>query len=394
VSHERTQVVDSILLLLLASSPLVIHSSQSTNHMMATHQERSESDTNPIVLVIGGTGMLGRPVVERIANTDGYFRVRILSRHASHHCSSPSSSSDNGASKIIDDSKNTVEHVQGNVQDEDSLLKAMNGCIGVHINLSGGALEREGAEMVAKVASRVSSLRRITMISGVTTNAENAKRFASTKAKWDAEQAITAACEKSNGRISFTIFRCTMFLETLPKWKYLIGDQTTTKWHWLAAEDYARMVSNSYQDLVLPLHKSDTASAQNQIYFLHGPGPARTLPEAIYEVFLPRIKNALPEGSTNNVTTSVTSIPKWWAWILQYLPWASDFGMATDGTAMRRDEWSSLIVKMDWLSQIQEMGDPSDANVALHSAPSITMEEWIDDYLRQLSSKSNESGGQ
>ena len=327
--------------------------------------------------MIGGTGMLGRPVVERLAQ-EGQFRVRVLSR-----TSTPPPPDHNGNGN--GNGNGRVEYVQGSVLEKESLFRAMNGCIAVHLNLSGGTTERRGAEQVAQVAPTISTLRRITMISGISTNAEQAERFPTiSKPKWEAEQAIVRACRQTTANtLSYTIFRCTMFLETLPNWRYLIGSQTT-QWHWLAARDYARMVSYSYRDLMMEDDRTKKSSAANRIFVLRGLGPSRTLPEALFDVFLPRMhcqKETL-ERSSDTMKPSIMVLPRWYAWLLQWLPW-SVLGDMTP------QEWSSLLIRMDWLSQIHEtIGDAKqdeekDYYEVLGGPPTITMEAWIDDYLRR-----------
>jgi uncharacterized protein YbjT (DUF2867 family) len=70
------------------------------------------------VLVIGGSGQLGAPVVRRLLE-DG-FRVRLLVR-----ASSPAPAE--GPEKVL-----------GDVDDIDSLRRAITGCDAVHISLRGG----------------------------------------------------------------------------------------------------------------------------------------------------------------------------------------------------------------------------------------------------------------
>ena len=69
------------------------------------------------ILVVGGTGRLGRPVAEQL-RVDGY-RVRILTRDAE------------AAAERFGEG---FEIVSGNTTDTESLESAMSGCAGVHIN--------------------------------------------------------------------------------------------------------------------------------------------------------------------------------------------------------------------------------------------------------------------
>lgn len=58
-------------------------------------------------------------------------------------------------------------------------------------------------------------------------------------------------------------------------------------------------------------------------------------------------------------------------------------------TGMTSAKWSAFLTKMNWLSQIQEMGDPSEANATLGGPPTITMEDWIDNYLQEQDLQQN-----
>src|SRR5262245_45064647 len=70
------------------------------------------------ILVVGGTGMLGQPVVCRLLS-DGYS-VRVLSR------------SPDRARALLG---GACEVVSGDVDDAPTLEAALGGCAGVHVNL-------------------------------------------------------------------------------------------------------------------------------------------------------------------------------------------------------------------------------------------------------------------
>jgi uncharacterized protein YbjT (DUF2867 family) len=294
-----------------------------------------ETTTMGKILVIGGTGMLGAPVARQLA-ADGHS-VRVLSRDSERATALFRQDQDDD-----DDDDPKIEVVQGNVQDPESLEQAMKGCTGIHINLSGGELERIGASQVSFVAKTkmAATIKRITLISGISTCEENAKRFAKTSAKFAAEQAVRAS------GIEYTIFRCTMFMETLPNWKYLVGDQPT-KWHWIAAKDYASMVSKAYV----------TPSASKKILYVCGPGPSLTLKEAVDQCYIPICD---PERE------SISTYPEWIMSIIAWLPGNESLQTTT-------------IPKFAWLAQVSELGDPREANDLL-GAPSTTVTKWCEDY--------------
>ena len=126
------------------------------------------------ILVIGGTGMLGEPVV-RCLQADGYT-VRVLTRNP-------------GKARTI--FGEGVEAVRGDVEDSSSLDVALRGCMGVHINLNGGSdadLERRGTANVAQAAQRA-DIARLTYLSGASVFAENCW-YAGTRTGFEAKAAI------------------------------------------------------------------------------------------------------------------------------------------------------------------------------------------------------------
>ena len=94
------------------------------------------------ILVIGATGLIGRPVASRLAS-DG-FEVRSLVRDASR-----------AGSRLGPD----IEYVEGDVADQDSVERAVQGCDGVHISLAAARredmerIEHEGNARIAKAAA-------------------------------------------------------------------------------------------------------------------------------------------------------------------------------------------------------------------------------------------------
>ena len=147
-----------------------------------------------MILVVGGTGMLGEPVACRLRG-DGY-QVRIFTRNPQQ------ARAKFGAE---------YEAVVGDVEDQSALLAALQGCQAVHVNLDGGLdpdLERRGAENVARAAAR-NGIHHITLLSGTSVREENCW-YAGTKAKFEAEAAVRAS------GVPYTIFQATFSWRRCP----------------------------------------------------------------------------------------------------------------------------------------------------------------------------------
>ncbi len=274
------------------------------------------------VLVIGGTGMLGEPVVRSLAAAG--HPVRVLSRHP-----------ERGEKRF----EGVAELVPGDVDDGDSLARAMSGCGGVHLNLDGAGdwdLERRGALAVSERA-RAAGVQRISLISGASTLKQNAW-FPMTAAKLAAEEAV-----RGSG-IAFSIFRCSMFMETLPKFvrdgRAMIMGYQPQPWQWLAARDYAAMVARAYE----------VPEAAGKIFHLRGPQALR-MAQAV-ETYQ---RLVAPETKVTFVPFSVLRVMSW-------MP-------------RHRELREVGLPLMRYFSKVGESGDPSEAN-ALLGAPTTTLEEW------------------
>ncbi|MDH3201696.1 MAG: SDR family NAD(P)-dependent oxidoreductase [Myxococcales bacterium] len=198
-------------------------------------------------LVVGGSGMLGEPVARRLA-AEGH-QVRILSRNP-----------ERTRAKLGD----RFEYVQGDVEDADSLRRALEGCSGVHVNLMGGPraedfdrVEHLGTKRIADLAAQ-SNVERLTYLSGAPVAGEHWEDPA-TKAKSLAEKAI------QQSGVPYSIFRVTWLMESLElfirgKNAIIIGTQAHPV-RWVAADDYAKLVARAYE---LP-------EAANKTFFVVGP---------------------------------------------------------------------------------------------------------------------------
>lgn len=89
-----------------------------------------------VILVFGGTGLIGEHIARRLKE-DGY-RVRVMARDS------------NKARKMFDES---FEIAIGDVKDTNSLEESLNGCLGIHMNVTED-VEQLGAENVASVAPK------------------------------------------------------------------------------------------------------------------------------------------------------------------------------------------------------------------------------------------------
>ncbi len=177
--------------------------------------------------------MLGRPVVRRLYN-DG-FKIRLMTHNPDR------------VKQFFGDE---FEYVVADVTDKDTLGQAIEGCDTVYINLNARmnfekykSIEICGTENIAQTAAEM-GVKRIAMISGLNVNDLDSKyKFIDAKIK--AERALV----KSG--IPYTIFRCCWFYESLPlfirgKKAILLGNQLHPI-SWLAASDYAGMVSKAFE---------------------------------------------------------------------------------------------------------------------------------------------------
>jgi uncharacterized protein YbjT (DUF2867 family) len=186
----------------------------------------------PKVLAVGGTGMLGRPVVVTLIN-DG-FAVRVFSTDT------------NRARRHFGDN---VEYASGNVGDVDSLRRAMEGCDFVYVNLKGGPtnadfirVEETGAKNVY-AAAKAAGTKKLIQISEARADDKHAF-FIVEKVKVEAEKAL-----KSSG-LNHVLLKPTWFCESLPlmlghEKATLVGSGKST-FHFLSSADYAEIVSKCF----------------------------------------------------------------------------------------------------------------------------------------------------
>lgn len=272
------------------------------------------------ILVIGGTGLLGQPV-SRCLKEAG-FRVRIMTRDRQK------------ASKLFD---GTFELVAGDPSDTGCLEQALDGCSGVHISLP-TEVEQQVAEMVAQLATK-HGVERISYISGATV-AEEHRWFPLINRKFLAEKAIRA------GGVPYTIFCPTWFMESLPLFVVqgrasILGKQPYP-YHWVAADDYARMVSTAY----------GLAEAANQRYIVHGP-EAIGMDEALRRycaVFHPDIKQ-------------VSTMPFWLVKLL--------------ATITRNQELKSAGTLLAYFEKVGEGNNPASIDSIL-GVPTTTLDGWLE----------------
>lgn len=213
-----------------------------------------------IILVLGATGMLGRPASYSLKESG--FKVRIMTRDLQK------------GHKLFD---NSFEMFGGDPMDIGRLEEALDGCYGVHISLP-NEVEQQVAEIVANLALR-HGVKRISYISGATVAEEN-RWFPMVNRKFLAEKAIREV------GIPSTIICPTWVMEGLSLFinqgRAAVFGKQPCPYHWVAADDIARMISNSY---VLD-------EAMSKRYIVHGP-EAISIQDALRRycvVFHPGIK--------------------------------------------------------------------------------------------------------
>jgi uncharacterized protein YbjT (DUF2867 family) len=274
------------------------------------------------ILVIGGTGMLGEPVARRLALAG--HDVRVFVRHP-----------ERAGARLA----GFCELVRGDVDDRDALARALEGCAGVHLSLNGAGdwdLERRGAAAIAALAPET-GVQRISLISGASVSDETVWSPIA-RGKLAAEQAV-----RGSG-VPFSIFRCSMFMETLGQFvrdgKAMILGRQPHAWHWTAAADYAAMVARAFE---LP-------EAAGKLFHVRGP-QALTLDEALATyrgLCAPELK--------------LVRVPFWVTRLVALLPG-------------NRELHDVALPLMRYFAKAPEAGDPAETN-ALLGAPATTLEAW------------------
>lgn len=271
------------------------------------------------ILVIGGTGMLGQPVAQRL-KSDG-FRVRIMTRQRQK------------ASNTFDSS---YEIITGDPLSNTNLNEALGGCQFVHLNLPAGFEDKIASAVISMVNKNV--VERISCITGATVAEEN-RWFPPTDKKFRAEQAI-----RDSG-IPYTIFRPSWFMESLPRFvvkgRAAVFGKQPHPFCWIAAEDYARMVSNAFQ----------REEAVNKTFYIFGPEPI-----LMYDALQQYCQACHPE------IKKVSVMPFLMVKTIAFLTKNKQLKFA--GTFM------------EYFEKVVESGDATEANSIL-GAPETTLAQWI-----------------
>jgi uncharacterized protein YbjT (DUF2867 family) len=273
------------------------------------------------ILVIGGAGMVGAPIVRQL--DAGGWSVRVFSRKA-------------GQARAAFGPR--VDLVSGDANRPEEMERAMAGCRAVLSCVSSlfdPYLDLRTIRTAAELAPGL-GVERIGMISGPSV-AEERRAFPMIDAKYRAEEHLKA------GSLPWVIIRPTWPMESLARFvrgnrASILGRQSAVI-HPVAGADIGRMVSRAFE--------LDEASGRT--FTIHGPA-ARTMKQWLRDycaLVRPRAR--------------VTSVP---FWILSVV-----------AALTRNPELKAVIALMKYFDGLPEFGDPAEANRIL-GAPTITLEQW------------------
>lgn len=283
------------------------------------------------VLVIGGSGMLGRPVAQRLKN-DGYD-VSVMSTNV-----------DKAQERLGPE----FDIVYGDVTDVESLKAPVDGKDIVYISLNAQldeekyeSIEIDGTAYIAAVASSM-GVKRIGMISGASSKGQE-EGIIYLDAKVKAEKAVMGS------GIAYTIMRPSWFFESLPmfiqKGRAAVLGEQPVRFGWLAASDYARQVSVAFR----------TDEASNKCFYCIGP-EKMTMMEALKKFCARHYPELEPEVVSFGMARFLSHMP----------------GMS----ALKR-----AIPFFEYFSENDEDVDPSEANRIL-GGNETTLEKWLEDWQR------------
>ena len=274
---------------------------------------------NSKILVIGGTGLLGVPVVNELIKNA--FDVCVLARDTE---------------KAKEKVNPKAKIVNGDVLNQDELENALKDCNGVHISIK-GEIEYEGVKNVVAAAKKA-KVQKISYVSGTTVFEEN-KWYEMIERKLKAEEEI------KNSGIPYSIFCPTWFYESLGLMvkgeKAFMFGNLKKPFHFVSAKDFAQMVVRSYQ----------TLESNNQRFFVHGPEPFLFIDalEKYVEAKHPEIKKI------SNMSIGMAKI---------------------FGKLFGKKQMIETAKMFDYFAKVGEMGDPNLANNVL-GKPKMTLKEFL-----------------
>lgn len=270
------------------------------------------------ILIIGAAGKLGVPVAKELKKA---FNVRVFDKdHEKLH-------------KTFDES---YERVAGDIFNEKCLKDALQGCYGVHINLS-GITEQSGTEAIVKACLQL-NIGRITYLSSSSVDE---------KAIWSPHARYKFFAEKTimHSGIPYSIFCTSWFMEVIPGFiknsrAFVYGKQPFP-YHFIATADYARMVLRAYQN----------EKAANKRFIIHGT-----------DGYL--FKNAVAQycAIIHPGIKTVETIPYWKARIITLLN--------------QNPNAAKMISIMHFFEKAREKGDPMEAYELL-GTPEFTLAKWV-----------------
>lgn len=277
------------------------------------------------LLVVGATGLIGRPVAQRLL-ADGHH-VRLLVRHPAR------------ARETLGEG---FEYVPGSVTDVQAVDRAVRGTDAVHVSLGAEdpaqleAVEHQGTAAVAAAAAR-HDLQRISYLTGSLVRVDYGPKILVHRVKLAAEHAI------EDSGVPFTFFRATYFTNTLPRHVrgpfVVMPGRLRQPLHPVCAEDFAAQVSRAFT----------TPAAANRDLYVLGPQALH-----LHEALAVYRRTVVPHHLLVTVPIGVVSL--------------------LDRTLMRGRLAPSLQI-MRLIARLGEVGDPRPTNELL-GAPTTTVEAW------------------
>ena len=187
------------------------------------------------VLLLGATGMLGRPGARRLA-ADPSFEVSALVRNMAR------------AHELLSDG---VKVVNGDLRDPDSLRVAMQGIDTVYLSLNTPFDERatydpdRDGTLEAIKAAKESGVRRLIRLSALEVEFADESDWWALKRKADTDRAVM------DSGLAWTIMRPAWFMESLPlfavvaKHVFMAPMTPPVPLWWISGEDYASQVARA-----------------------------------------------------------------------------------------------------------------------------------------------------